>query len=68
MPIYEFYCEKCKKESEILVRSSATKGITCPHCGSKRLKKKFSTFNSKGMSGGGSCSTSCKGSCSCCGR
>ncbi|HON06943.1 MAG TPA: zinc ribbon domain-containing protein [Verrucomicrobiota bacterium] len=68
MPIYEFYCEKCKKESELLVRTKDLKGTTCPHCGSKRLTKKFSTFSSKGAAGSGkTCSPSCKGSCSCCG-
>ncbi|MCX7872810.1 MAG: zinc ribbon domain-containing protein, partial [Verrucomicrobiae bacterium] len=68
MPLYEFYCEKCKKESEILVRSNDWKGTKCPHCGSTKLKKQFSTFVSKGTNGGNSksCSPSCKGSCSCC--
>ncbi|HEV2328137.1 MAG TPA: zinc ribbon domain-containing protein [Verrucomicrobiae bacterium] len=52
MPIYEFHCEKCGKESEILVRSADWKGSECPHCGSKKLSRKFSTFASG--SGGGS--------------
>ncbi len=46
MPIYEFHCEKCGKDSEILVRSSDWSGTACPECGSKRLEKKFSTFAS----------------------
>ncbi|MGH7981155.1 MAG: FmdB family zinc ribbon protein [Limisphaerales bacterium] len=61
MPIYEFHCGKCGKESEILVRSSDWKGSECPHCGSKKLSRKYSTFaSSRGgdssapsMSGGG---------------
>jgi len=63
MPIYEFHCEKCEKDSEVLVRSSDWKGAQCPHCGSTRLEKKFSTFASStaggsepaacGMGGGG---------------
>ncbi|HEV2318756.1 MAG TPA: zinc ribbon domain-containing protein [Verrucomicrobiae bacterium] len=52
MPIYEFQCEKCGKESEIIVRSADWKGSECPHCGSKKLSRKFSTF----ASGGGSSS------------
>jgi len=44
MPIYEFHCGKCEKDSEILVRSSDWLGTKCPHCGSEKLAKKFSTF------------------------
>jgi putative FmdB family regulatory protein len=70
MPIYEFHCEKCERDSEILVRSSDWKGTACPHCGSKKLSKKFSTFasagvgasHSSGHGGGGHC---CGGGCHC---
>ena len=41
MPIYEFHCEKCGKDSEILIRSSDVKGTKCPECGSTKLEKKF---------------------------
>ena len=51
MPIYEFHCEKCERDSEILVRSSDWKGTACPHCGSKKLSKKFSVFASAGSGG-----------------
>jgi len=46
MPIYEFHCEKCERDSEILVRSRDWKGTVCPHCGSKKLAKKLSVFAS----------------------
>jgi len=46
MPIYEFHCAKCERDSEILVRSTDWKNAECPHCGSKKLSKKFSTFAS----------------------
>ncbi|HTV76362.1 MAG TPA: zinc ribbon domain-containing protein [Candidatus Baltobacteraceae bacterium] len=72
MPIYEFHCGKCGRDSEILVRSPDWKHSECPHCGSKRLTKKFSTFasastgpagtGSTGGSGGGHC---CGGGCGC---
>jgi putative FmdB family regulatory protein len=52
MPIYEFHCEKCDRDSEILVRSNRWKGTACPHCGSTKLEKKFSTFAS-GSTGAG---------------
>jgi len=68
MPIYEFHCEKCEKDSEILVRSRDWTGTKCPHCGSTKIAKKFSTFASSSAgeaapaksSGGGRC---CGGSC-----
>jgi putative FmdB family regulatory protein len=73
MPIYEFHCEKCERDSEILVRSSEWKGSKCPHCGSTKLQKKFSTFAAAGAGensgarpsasgGGGHC---CGGGCGC---
>jgi putative FmdB family regulatory protein len=48
MPIYEYHCEKCERDSEILVRSTDWKTAECPHCGSKKLSKKFSTFAAAG--------------------
>lgn len=71
MPIYEFHCEKCKKDSEILVRSSKWKGTKCPHCGSDRLEKKLSVFASSVAAGGAPEMPACgmnPGSCGgCCG-
>jgi len=69
MPIYEFHCEKCKRDSEILVRSSNWEGTACPHCGSMRLSKKLSVFASSvaGASPGSACeSGNGGGGCGCC--
>ena len=68
MPIYEFHCEKCEKDSEILVHSSQWKGTKCPHCGSTRLSKKLSVFAS-GTAAAGESAPSCGvggGGCGCC--
>jgi putative FmdB family regulatory protein len=70
MPIYEFHCERCEQDSEILVRSSDWKGTKCPHCGSEKISKKFSTFaaaagessgggKSSGKSSGHGCGSGC---------
>ena len=71
MPIYEFHCEKCEKDSEILVRSSNWEGTKCPHCGSGKLEKKFSTFASATAGPAGAApAPSCTGtphSCGMCG-
>lgn len=68
MPIYEFHCGKCDKDSEVLVRSSDWAGTKCPHCGSPKLTKKFSVFASGAADGASdpSC-TGNPGSCGMCG-
>ncbi len=68
MPIYEFHCQKCEKDSEILVRSSRWRGTKCPHCGSAKLAKKLSVFASAGATGASE-APACEGgpgSCGCC--
>ena len=44
MPLYEFHCKKCGKDSEILATSTNWKGTKCPECGSDQLLKKLSVF------------------------
>ncbi|MEI6083480.1 MAG: zinc ribbon domain-containing protein [Verrucomicrobiota bacterium] len=48
MPLFEFSCDKCEKEFELLVRSAKSEDAACPHCGSKKLQKKLSVFASAG--------------------
>jgi len=64
MPIYEFHCDKCDSDSELLVRSSDWRGTKCPHCGSGRLTKKLSVFASTTASSSEPC---CVGDGSGCG-
>jgi putative FmdB family regulatory protein len=66
MPLYEFHCQKCEKDSEVLVRSSNWEGTPCPHCGSTKLVKKFSVFASTVADGSGS-EPGCTGKPSSCG-
>lgn len=67
MPIYEFHCDKCEHDSEILVRSSDWKGTKCPHCGSAKISKKFSTFAAAGAAGKSAGPKSGGGGHHCCG-
>ncbi|MDX2111087.1 MAG: zinc ribbon domain-containing protein [Verrucomicrobiota bacterium] len=46
MPIYEYHCESCEHDFELLVNASSTP--ECPDCHSKKLSKKFSTFAAAG--------------------
>jgi len=69
MPIYEFHCEKCGQDSEILVRTSRWRGSKCPHCGSAKLSKKLSVFASAGGGNDSASAPACQsgaGSCGCC--
>jgi putative FmdB family regulatory protein len=66
MPIYEFHCDDCRRDSEVLVRSTEWKGTKCPHCGSAKLEKKLSVFASSGGDSGDL--PSCSGTPKSCGR
>ncbi len=69
MPIYEFHCKACGKDSELLVRSSDWEGEKCPECGSTKLSKKLSVFAAVGGSEGTSSDMpDCTGNPHACGR
>ncbi len=44
MPIYEYTCRDCGKDSEILVRGGDTP-IECRSCGSEKVERKLSAFS-----------------------
>ena len=66
MPLYEFHCFGCDKDSEVLVRSTDWKGTTCPHCGSRKIEKKLSVFASS--AGAEDTTPQCTGNPGSCGR
>ncbi|MBR5626446.1 MAG: zinc ribbon domain-containing protein [Thermoguttaceae bacterium] len=41
MPIYEYRCQKCNEEFELLVRRGTK--LICPKCGDSRIKRQMST-------------------------
>ena len=49
MPIYEFYCPKCKQDFEILISLNKTNTVCCEICGNPNVQKKVSSF---GIGGG----------------
>ena len=51
MPIYEYHCQRCSKDVELLVRSSNDKP-ECPNCGSQELAKQWSVPAAARNSGG----------------
>lgn len=72
MPLYEFFCEKCRIKTEDLC-SSSVESTPCRECGGK-AKKVLSTFRTgksasggfTGSSGSSSCGGCTKTSCSGC--
>lgn len=54
MPLYEYTCESCGAECELLVRREA-KTPACPTCGERKLTKKLSTFAAHAKSAAPSC-------------
>jgi len=65
MPIYEYVCEKCGNEFEILVFKNDEP--TCPSCGAENPTKKMSSFGFSVGSKYTSSSASSESSCASCG-
>jgi len=48
MPLYEYYCEDCRKEFTLLQSASVNKEETvCPECSSSNVRAQMSSFSSK---------------------
>ena len=63
MPIFEYKCEKCQQEFEMLVKTSSEQ-VNCEKCGSKKVEKLLSGFSaSVKMTSAQSCSVSDCASC-----
>lgn len=73
MPIYEYSCNKCGKQFEVLIRKKGDEPAKCPSCGARGPRKILSSFavsvqehgasSSKchdcGTAGTGCCGSSC---------
>jgi putative FmdB family regulatory protein len=44
VPIYEYRCGKCRKRSSALLPRWDAPDPPCPHCGSRRVERRVSTF------------------------
>jgi putative FmdB family regulatory protein len=49
MPMYEYKCLDCGKESEVALSISdrQSRQVTCPHCKSKRIEQVFTSVMAK---------------------
>lgn len=52
MPIYEYTCQACNSDFELLLRGSEK--AACPECGNGKLTKRFSVPAAHTASGSGS--------------
>jgi putative FmdB family regulatory protein len=45
VPIYEYRCQTCAEEFEILQRmGESAEGLACPRCGGEEVHRQLSTF------------------------
>lgn len=66
MPLYEYHCNHCQTDHELLVRSRRTR-VNCPKCGSRKLAKKLSVFAASKETSG-PVAPACSGNPQSCGR
>jgi putative FmdB family regulatory protein len=47
MPVYEFSCRDCQKTFEIVrpMSESSSANVTCPHCGSAKVERIWSSVH-----------------------
>ncbi len=48
MPIFEYKCEDCGTQFDLLVSYSERKNVQCPQCSSSRVEQLLSLFNTGG--------------------
>jgi len=55
MPLYEYRCQECGKEYEMLRKmQDADRGLECPECRSEAVERLLSTFATGGCAPSGS--------------
>jgi len=62
MPLYEYRCKDCDRQSELLVKSLDAKP-ECPECGSVQLEKLLSVIGAPVISSAGNSRQSDPGPC-----
>ncbi len=49
MPIFEYHCNACETNFEVLQRTNdVNKSLKCPNCGKQDARKRFSAFAAMG--------------------
>ncbi|MCC7123294.1 MAG: zinc ribbon domain-containing protein [Acidobacteria bacterium] len=66
MPLYEYECQTCHHQFELLVRESTT--IECPSCHSAELEKQLSVFAVSAPAGASRAAMPAMGPCGSCGH
>lgn len=52
MPVYEYQCQRCGRVFERFTLVASADPGACPACGARDVRRKLSTFASKGHSTG----------------
>lgn len=48
MPIFDFRCESCGHQFNLLISNAKKSSVKCPACGEQNIKQLLSPFNSPG--------------------
>lgn len=72
MPIYEYQCQECKSNFELIrPMKEADSTAPCINCQSENVRRKISLFNAssegRAIAGSSGCSGCAAGNCSTCG-
>ncbi|MFO7667071.1 MAG: zinc ribbon domain-containing protein [Desulfobacterales bacterium] len=59
--MYEYKCEKCSRSFEKIVFATDSEPVSCPECGSKKVKKLLSSTSFIASSGSTACSPAASG-------
>lgn len=60
MPIFDFACQECGKEFDLMIANKDKNLVRCPDCGSSQVKQLFSLFSTGGSkSSPPACGTGC---------
>lgn len=58
MPVFEYTCKHCKEDFERFVFEGEEKGVFCPKCKNKDVKKNMTASSFMGRSSLGKCAAS----------
>jgi len=63
MPIFDFACQDCGKKFDLMISNRDKDKVTCPECGSSKVKQLLSLFNTTSSGGSKTEMPSCSAGC-----
>ncbi|HQA08100.1 MAG TPA: zinc ribbon domain-containing protein [Syntrophomonadaceae bacterium] len=63
MPIFDFACQDCGKKFDLMISNRDKDKVTCPECGSSKVRQLLSLFNTTSSGGSKTVQPSCSAGC-----